>query len=167
MPQFDVTAFSPQIIWLVITFLVLYVLMAKVALPRIGGILEERQARIDDNLDTAQNLRNEYAAEAEAYEESMAEAREQARSAIFDATQEMSVDSARRHEDLGSRLSGELKAAEERITEAKEAAVSGIQDAAASVAAEATERLIGIEPGEEAVASAISSAFDASMKGTG
>ena len=97
----------------------------------------------------------------------MAEAREQARSAIFDATQEMSVDSARRHEDLGSRLSGELKAAEERITEAKEAAVSGIQDAAASVAAEATERLIGIEPGEEAVASAISSAFDASMKESG
>ena len=59
MPQLDISAFSPQIIWLIITFTLLYVLMAKVALPRIGSILEQRQARIDDNLDAAQNLRNE------------------------------------------------------------------------------------------------------------
>ncbi|HJO87371.1 MAG TPA: F0F1 ATP synthase subunit B', partial [Rhodospirillales bacterium] len=65
MPQFDVTTFLPQIIWLVISYLVLYFLMAKVALPKIGGILEERQARIDDNLDAAQSLRNESNAEAE------------------------------------------------------------------------------------------------------
>jgi len=164
MPQFDVTTFSPQIIWLVISFLVLYFLMAKVALPRIGGILEERQARIDNNLDAAQSLRNESNAEAEAYEESMAEARERARSTIYDATQEMSADSARRHEELGERLSGELKLAEQRIAEAKAAAITGIQDAATSVAAQATERLIGIEPGDEAVASAISDAFNTSVK---
>ena len=164
MPQFNVTTFSPQIIWLVISYLVLYFLMAKVALPRIGGILEERQARIDDNLDAAQSLRNESNAEAEAYEGSMAEAREQARSTIYDATQEMSADSARRHEELGERLSGELKSAEQRIAEAKLVAVTGIQDAAASVAAQATERLIGIEPGDEAVASAISDAFNTSVK---
>jgi|TARA_B100000315_G_scaffold249276_1_gene280244 F-type H+-transporting ATPase subunit b len=167
MPQLDITAFSPQIIWLVITFLVLYVLMAKIALPRIGSILEERQARIDDNLDAAQSLRNESSAEAEAYEKSMAEAREQARSAIYDATQEMSADSARRHEELGTRLSGDLKAAEERISQAKEAAVAGIHEAAASVAAQATERLIGIEPADEAVASAISTALDTSVKEAG
>ena len=124
MPQFDVTTFLPQIIWLVISYLVLYFLMAKVALPRIGGILEERQARIDDNLDAAQSLRNESNAEAEAYKESMAEAREQARSTIYDATQEMSADSARRHEELGERLSGELKSAEQRIAEAKAAAIN-------------------------------------------
>ena len=164
MPQFDVTTFLPQIIWLVISYLVLYFLMAKVALPRIGGILEERQARIDDNLDAAQSLRNESNAEAEAYERSMAEAREQARSTIYDATQEMSADSARRHEELGERLSGELKLAEQRIAEAKAAAITGIQDAATSVAAQATELLIGIEPGDEAVASAISDAFNTSVK---
>ncbi|MDP6259280.1 MAG: F0F1 ATP synthase subunit B', partial [Rhodospirillales bacterium] len=126
MPQFDVTTFLPQIIWLVISYLVLYFLMAKVALPKIGGILEERQARIDDNLDAAQSLRNESNAEAEAYEESMADAREQARSTIYDATQEMSADSARRHGELGERLSGELKSAEQRIAEAKAAAITGI-----------------------------------------
>jgi F-type H+-transporting ATPase subunit b len=159
MPQLDISAFSPQIIWLIITFTVLYVLMAKVALPRIGSILEQRQARIDDNLDAAQNLRNESNADAEAYDKSLAEAREQARTAIYEATQEMSEEATRRQEELGGKLSGELKAAEERISAAKEAAMSGIQDAASSVASEATERLIGIKPGEEAVQSAVSSAM--------
>ena len=166
MPHFDLTAFSPQIIWLFITFIILYVLMAKVALPRIGSILEQRQARIDDNLDAAQNLRNEAAADAEAYDKSLADAREQARTAIYEATQEMSDESTRRHEDLGSRLSGEIKAAEERISAAKEAAVSGIREAAESVAAVATERLIGIVPGDDAVHSAIAAALEVSGKGT-
>ena len=123
MPQLDITTFSPQIIWLVITFVILYALMAKIALPRVGSVLEERQARIDDNLDAAQNLRNESNADAEAYEKSLAEAREQARAAIYEATQEMSDESSRRHEELGNRLSGEIKTAEETIKAAKDAAL--------------------------------------------
>ena len=166
MPQLDISAFSPQIIWLFITFILLYVLMAKVALPRIGSILEQRQARIDDNLDAAQNLRNEADADSEAYDQSLAEARENARTAIFEATQEMSDESARRHDVLGSKLSGELKAAEERISDAMSAAISGIQEAAASVALEATERLIGITPGDDAVQTAISSAMASSKEGS-
>ncbi len=164
MPQLDISAFSPQIIWLVITFALLYVIMAKVALPRIGSILEQRQARIDDNLDAAQNLRNESKTDAEAYDKSLAEAREQARNTIYEATQEMSNESARRHEYLGSKLSEEIKAAEERISAAKAAALTGIQEAASSVASQATERLIGIRPDEEAVQAAISLAQKSSVK---
>ena len=52
MPQLELEYFAPQIIWLIISFTVLWVLMAKVALPRIGLILEERQKRISDNLAT-------------------------------------------------------------------------------------------------------------------
>jgi len=159
MPQLDISAFSPQIIWLVITFVLLYVIMAKVALPRIGSILEQRQARIDDNLDAALNLRNESNADAEAYDKSLAEAREQARISIYEANKEMTDEAARRHENLGSKLTGEIKAAEERISAAKTAAVAGIQEAASSVASLATERLIGIQPGEDAVQAAVSSAM--------
>ena len=59
MPQLDISTFTPQIIWLIITFGVLYLLMAKLALPRIGSILEQRQNRIEDNLAMAQNLKRE------------------------------------------------------------------------------------------------------------
>ena len=57
MPQLELEYFAPQIIWLIISFTVLWVLMAKVALPRIGLILEERQKRISDNLAMAEKLK--------------------------------------------------------------------------------------------------------------
>ena len=76
MPQFDVSSFPTQLIWLVISFVLLYVLMSRVALPRIGQVLEERQEKIDDNLDTAEQLRAETEADSETYEAALVQARE-------------------------------------------------------------------------------------------
>ena len=78
MPQFDLSTFPTQLVWLVIAFVLLYVLMARVALPRIGQVLEERQEKIDDNLDTAEKLRAETEADSESYEAALVQAREQA-----------------------------------------------------------------------------------------
>lgn len=133
--------------------------MARVALPRIGGILDERQSKIDDNLDVAQNLRNEAEAEAEAYEKTLAEAREQARQSIQQANLSASEESARRHEDLAAKMNGQIKDAETRIASAKEAAVSGIRDVAAETAAAIMERLIGTAPGDDAVNAAVDTAM--------
>jgi F-type H+-transporting ATPase subunit b len=159
MPQLDITAFSPQIIWLVFTFFVLYVLMAKVALPRIGAILEQRQTRIDDNLDAAENLRKEASLDAENYDNSLAEAREVARIIVYDVTQKIVKEAAIQQEELSKRLSDELKVAEERINVAKASAISGIQDVATSIASEATKLLIGIQPSGNAVKKEISLAL--------
>ncbi len=82
MPQFDISTFPTQLIWLAIAFVLLYVLMARVALPRIGQVLEERQEKIDDNLDSAEQLRAETEVDSEAYETALVQAREQARGAI-------------------------------------------------------------------------------------
>ena len=73
----------PQIIWLIISFTALWVLMAKVALPRIGLILEERQKRISDNLAMAENLKLDADAEIEAYETAISEGKEQAENHNF------------------------------------------------------------------------------------
>ena len=54
MPQLDVSTFLPQVVWLVITFTALFLLMWRVAVPRIADVLEARQRRIEDNLDKAQ-----------------------------------------------------------------------------------------------------------------
>ena len=59
LPQLDVQTYASQIFWLVVSFIVLYFLVAKVAMPRISEVLEERQERIEDDLDKAETLKKE------------------------------------------------------------------------------------------------------------
>ena len=75
MPQLDVASYLPQLVWLAISFVVLYLLMAKLALPRIADVLEERSMRREDNLARAEDLQRQAEAAAEAYENVLAEAR--------------------------------------------------------------------------------------------
>ena len=59
MPQLDPSSYASQIFWLVVTFVILYLLMWKVALPRVSALLRERQERIDDDLEKASRLKAE------------------------------------------------------------------------------------------------------------
>ena len=71
MPQLDVNTFLPQVVWLVITFTALFLLMWRVAVPRIADLLEARQRRIEDNLDKAQESKKEAEETLAAYEQAM------------------------------------------------------------------------------------------------
>ena len=166
MPQLDISAFSPQIVWLVITFILLYVLMAKVALPRIGSVLEQRQNRIDDNIDMAQNLRDESKIDADTYEKKIEMANEQARKNMSDTINEMSNETSRQHEEIRVKLADEFKAAEDRIAAAKASAIDSINEAAASITSEAIAKLIGEYPEDRAVSDAISSVNNGLIKGS-
>src|SRR4051812_38028557 len=73
-PPFLKETFASQILWFVITFVALYLLMSRVALPRIGGILEARKGRIDGDLGEAQRLKDESDTALAAYEKSLADA---------------------------------------------------------------------------------------------
>lgn len=159
MPQFNIATFPPQLIWLALTFVVLYILMARVALPRIGNVLSERQEKIDDNLAVADELRTQAKADADAYTGELAKAREQARAAIHDAAQQVSSEASAKQEALGQRLTAQIKAAEAEIEKAKANARTSIREAAVGVAQSATQRLIGTSPAEPAIAAAVDRAL--------
>ena len=90
MPQLEQIATYPsQVFWLVVSFAALFVIMWRVAVPRISDALEARQRRIDDNLERAQEIRAEAEAAMEAYEKSLAQARADAQSRIAQANQEL------------------------------------------------------------------------------
>ena len=78
MPQLDFSMWPPQLIWLAITFGVLYILISKFALPKIGGTIEQRQNRIANDLDEAQRLKDDTEKAIAAYEAALAEARAKA-----------------------------------------------------------------------------------------
>lgn len=155
MPQFDVSTFPTQIFWLVVSFILLYLLMARVALPRINRVLEERQRRIDDNLDRAQTLKEEADAATAEYERVIEEARESARAAIAEASQEMADEAAQRRAEMEARLAAEIKDAEARIEGAKTQAISELRGAAIDVATSAAGRLLGAAPSSDAIAAAV------------
>ncbi len=163
LPQLDASTYAPQVIWLAITFAVLYVLMAKVALPRIGHVLEERRYKIDQNLKMAESLKGEAEAAAEAYEGALADARARAGTVLSDVREGAARDAAERQAELRARLHADIQEAEAGIAEARDKAVAGIRDVAAEVAHSAAEKLAG----ETVDAGAVRSAVDAALKERG
>ena len=158
MPQLIVTDFAPQIVWLVLTFAALYLIMAKVALPRIAVVLEERQDRIADDLEQAETYRNDAEAALKAYEAALAEARAGAHEIAQAMRDELAAEAARRKAEVEAELAKQLAAAEGDIRAMREAALANVEVVATEAAAAATARLLGVEIDEAAVAAAIKKA---------
>jgi F-type H+-transporting ATPase subunit b len=159
LPQLDVSTYAPQVIWLAISFALLYVLMARVALPRIGRVLEERRDRVSDNLEKAESLKAEAEGVAEAYEGALAEARAEAQTILRQAADQMAADADQRHARISERLETEIKAGEAHIAEARQQAVANIRQVVVEVAGAAAARLSGrkldAKPLEAAVEAAL------------
>ena len=159
LPQLDPKNFSSQLIWLTITFVILYALMAKVALPKIGEVLEERQNKIDDNLAKAEDLKSQSDAAAQAYETSLSDARAKAHDAIRKVKDKSYAEAAERQGALNANLQAKIASSELAISKARDEALSGITDVATEVAASAVEKLLGETPRDGAVNAAIDAAL--------
>ena len=134
MPQFQQTAFFlPQVVWLAITFITLYILMAKVALPKIGAVLDERQRKIDDNLDKAAQLKAEAEAAVAAYEKALAESRAHAHAVIKETSDRLAKQAEDRTRELNAKLGDQIKAGEARIAAAKDKALASVRDVAVDI----------------------------------
>lgn len=155
MPQFDPSVWSPQIIWLIVSFVALYYILSRFVLPRLNEILEEREFRISDSLRRAENLKQEAEQAVAAYEQTMADARAKAQAQIQASHERAERLAAERQAELGDRLVDEIAAAEARIAAARTEAVAGIRDMAADVAGLAVEKLVGTRPAAENVLAAI------------
>jgi len=154
-PPFESEHFPSQLVWLTISFVLLYVLMKKIALPRIGGIMAARSKVISDDLAAAERLKEQSNAANAAYEKALADARGRAQ-AIAGATREQH---AREAEDLHKRLEAQLHerlaAAEQSIAKSRGAAMSNVKSIAAETASAIVERLIGLRPRDEDIAAAL------------
>jgi F-type H+-transporting ATPase subunit b len=140
-PPFDSTTFPSQILWLAITFGTLYYLMAKVALPRIAGILENRRDRIASDLDTAGRLKEESDEAIAGYEQALGEARQKAFSIAESARQEARDAAEKQRVVIEEELNTKLVAAETRIGEIKSQALREVSGIATEAAGEIVAKL--------------------------
>jgi len=158
MPQLNPLDWAPQLIWLVITFGVLYLLMKRVALPKIGSVIEMRQGRLAGDLEAADKLRRETQEAIAAYEQALAEAKARAHAIAQEARNTLKDEVAAERAALERDLSAKSAEAEARILAAKTSALKDVDAVASETAAEIVRRLIGIAPAKPEVALAVSAA---------
>ena len=143
MPQLNVHDFAPQIVWLVITFVVLYLVMSKLAVPAISDTLDKRQAKIQGDLDAAEKASEDTRALVAAYEKRLADAREEARRLQRERNEADSAAATARLTELADRLNGRIDEAEKRIAGQRAQVMEGLEDMAHEIAADVYSKLSG------------------------
>jgi len=154
-PPFQPETFASQLVWLVIAFGVLYLLVAKVALPRVGGIFAARRERVESDVAQARRLREESDAALAAYEKALADAHSRGQAIASETHARLTADAEARRKTLETELNAKLAEAERTIAATKQAAMTNVRGIAAEAAAAIVERLIGLAPAEPAVTAAV------------
>lgn len=146
LPQFDVSWFSSQITWLIITFGILYLVLWKFILPRLGAPISERQNRVADDLDTASRMQREAEEAEKAYERVLADAKAKAHN-VAETTrssinEEIDAEIAAADEDAAIQAAK----AETRIAGIRTKALGNIDDIAKDVASDIVKKFTGKAP---------------------
>ena len=141
-PPFDSTTFASQLFWLALAFIALYLLMSRIALPRIGSILDSRRQRIEGDL-------------AAAHEKALAEARGRAQALANETRAKAAAAAEARRKELDAKLQARIAEAEKVIAGTRSAAMENVRSIAAEPVRAIVERLTGVAPASEEVSQAV------------
>jgi F-type H+-transporting ATPase subunit b len=158
-PPFQPENFASQLFWLVIAFVILYALMAKLALPRIGGILAARHDRIAEDLAEAERSREQADAALAAYEKQLAEARNRAQAVANETRDRLNAAAEKSRRGLEDKLNAKLAEADKTIAATKTAAMMNVRGIATEAASAIVQRLTGTQPAGAAVERAVADAL--------
>jgi F-type H+-transporting ATPase subunit b len=160
-PPFQKDTFASQLVSLLIAFVALYLIVSRIALPRVGSLLEARQNAIEGDLAEAQKLKDDSDGALKAYESELAAARSRAQAIGTETREKLNAASEAERKTLEEKLSLKLAEAEKTIASTRESAMSNVRGIAADAAAAIVQRLTGLAPDGKSVDSAV----DASLKG--
>jgi F-type H+-transporting ATPase subunit b len=160
MPQLDFATFPNQIFWLVITLLVVYFVLSRVALPRIGAVLAERKGTITNDLAAAEELKQKAVDAERAYDEALARARAEAAKIVAEAKAEIQKDLASATAKADAEIAAKAAESEKAIADIR----AGAADAVASVAQDTARELVAALGGT-ADARTVTAAVTARLKG--
>jgi F-type H+-transporting ATPase subunit b len=154
-PPFHSETFASQLLWLAISFGLLYLLIARIAIPRIGGIIAARSDRIAADLAEAEKLKGHSDEALAAYEKSLADARGRAQALAGETRDKLAAEAEQSRRALEAELNDRLTKAEGVIAGTKTAAMANVHGIAVDTAAAIVERLLGSTPGRPSVEAAV------------
>jgi F-type H+-transporting ATPase subunit b len=160
-PPFEKDTFASQLVSLLIAFVALYLIVSRIALPRVGGVIDARQDAIDGDLAEAQKLKDASDAALKAYESELAAARSRAQAIGAETREKLNAASEAERKTLEGQLAAKLAEAEKAIAATRTSAMSNVRGIAADAAAAIVQQLTGKKPDARSVKSAV----EASLKG--
>ena len=160
LPQLDLTTFGNQIFWLVVTLVVLYLVLSRVALPRIAAVLSDRQGAITGDLMAAEEFKQKARAAEAAYDKALADARTEAQAIVAKNRAEIQAELDAAIAKADAEIAARTAESEGRLREIRASSDAGAREVARDVAAQLVASF-----GGNADAAAIDGALDARMKG--
>ena len=146
LPQFDPAYWPGQIVWLLVIFVALYVVLAKVLLPKVSGTIATREATIGGDIAEARRLKDEAEAQAAAAAADLAEARKRSQKLASEAKAKAHAEAAVSQASEEDRLAAQLATAEAGIAAAREQAMGNVRGIASETAEAIVEKLTGKAP---------------------
>ncbi len=162
MPQLDFSTFPNQIFWLVVTLVVIYLVLSRVALPRIASVLAERQGTITNDIAAAEELKQKAADAEAAYEKALADARVEAGRIAAEAKSEFQAEVTVAIQKADAEIGARTAESETRIAEVRDGAAAAVREVARDTA-EAVVAALDVDVDAKAIAAAV----DARTKGRG
>ncbi|MFT5871033.1 MAG: F-type H+-transporting ATPase subunit b [Paracoccaceae bacterium] len=161
MPQLEIATFPNQIFWLVVTLVVIYLLLSRISLPRIGAVLAERQGIITNDISAAEDLKRQASGAEAAYNQALADARVEANAIVAAAKVDIQAELADATAHADAEISAQVVESEARISEIRAGAMKSVEEVASATAA---ELVIVLAPGK-ADLSGVAAAVTARLKG--
>lgn len=164
LPQMNPDSFSSQIFWLFVFFILLYIILSTVALPRIASVLEKRRNKVSNDLEDAKTLREEAEKVKDAYEQSLSSARDDVKLLMTSVNERIAEENQKAHGLLTEDLMQKTEQAEKELHQSKEKALGDLQEAATSIALELANKLGDIAVNDNEAADAVKAAQKAHSK---
>lgn len=155
LPQLNPHDMAPQLVWLVLTFGILYLVLSRLTLPRIESVIEERQNRIQRDLDEAERLKGDTEKAIAAYEQSLAEARGNANALARETREKLATEVEQERAKVEADLAAKQADAEARISAMKDEAMSNVDTIASETAGEVVKKLINVDVSPDDVRAAL------------
>ncbi|WP_299876367.1 F0F1 ATP synthase subunit B' [uncultured Sulfitobacter sp.] len=160
MPQLDFSTWGNQIFWLVLALIATYLILSRVALPRIGAVLAERQGTITNDIAAAEDLKAKAVDAEEAYNKALVDARAEAQRIVAETKAEIQADL----DTAIAKADGEIAAKAAESQKAIEEIRAGAMDSVKVVAKDTAKEIIAAMGGK-ADAKTVTAAVTARMKG--
>lgn len=161
LPQLDFTTWPTQIFWLVVSFAFAYILMWRVVTPRIASVLEDRHARLDDDMQRARQAADEAEEMRVNFEKTLATARAEATEKTRVSTAAAVAEAETKNDAAAKRLATKIGKAEAKIMEARGEALKELDDVATTSAIDAAKALAGVKVTKTDAKKAVKSAAKA------